>query len=375
MIGSRNDTTSQINAIQTGLIEEAMKQKSIELRAQAKKQAEKDWVALVQSGTADTPDAKKKFINSATEVYAQPLQDEYINNAKARKDLIDSTHLAAIILFAAKSAISFFSPTSISTSQVDPQLQKLVQDAYAQPNSYDAINKLVDKHPEALAFIQAQSTSSSGMPLAATLDMHNFTKQNADLFASGKYDGALSAFVPWTPTGSVFDSPEYHAQLNSGARTKLLPEDFTKRLAISDGNNYIYNVLPAVINKYYNGDASLLKAFKDDYRSKNIYYAQSVGDSGKNRVKVYKEVKDLLNVPGIEKRPGFKEMVPLVTELMGQFEYYNGQYHIKGFNKDTKNQILQDWQDEIASFQKQHPIMTVAINSIFREMKPSDNIN
>jgi hypothetical protein len=373
--GSRNDTTSQINSIQAGLIAEAMKQKQDELRAKARPQAMKDWAALVAGGRLDNPEDKKKFINAATEVYAQSLEDEYVNNATERNKLVNDTHRAAMILFGVKSALSFFSPTALTVSEVEPKLQSLIRDAYAQPNSLDAINKLVENHPEALAFIQSQSKSASGMPLAATLDMHNFTKENKDLFASGKYNGGLSAFVPWTSTGSVFDSPEYHSQLNSGFRSKYAPEELIKRMAVSDGNNYIYNVLPALIDKYYGGDQNLLAEFKKDYKSKNVIYTQSVSDSRLNRVSAYKQVQALLKMPGIEKRPGFKEMVPLVNELMGRFEYYNTQYRTGGFNKDTKDNILQQWQDDLASFEKQHPIMTVSINSLFREMKPSDNIN
>ena len=373
--GSRNDTTSQINAIQAGLIAEAMKQKSDELRAQARPQALKDWAALVANGRPNNPEDRKKFINSATEVYAQSLEDEYINNATKRQALINDTHSAAMILFGVKSALSFFSPTSLTASEVDPKLQSLIRDAYAQPNQIDALNKLVEKHPEALAFIQSQSKSSSGMPLSATLDMHNFIKENKDLFASGKYNGGLSVFVPWTPKGSVFDSPEYHSELNSGLRTKYTPEELTKRMALSDGNNYIYNVLPAIINKYYGGDQDLLAQFKKDYKSKNIIYTQGIGDSRLNRVNAYKQVQALIKMPGIENRPGFKQMVPLVNKLTNMFEYYNGQYHEPGISKDYKEELLQQWQDDLASFEKKNPIATVAINSLFREMKPSDNIN
>lgn len=374
-VGSRNDTTSQINAIQAGLIAEAMKQKSDELRAQARPQALKDWAALVANGRPNNPEDRKKFINSATEVYAQSLEDEYINNATKRQALINDTHSAAMILFGVKSALSFFSPTSLTASEVDPKLQNLIRDAYAQPNQTDALNKLVEKHPEALAFIQSQSKSSSGMPLSATLDMHNFIKENKDLFASGKYNGGLSVFVPWTPKGSVFDSPEYHSELNSGLRTKYTPEELTKRMALSDGNNYIYNVLPAIINKYYNNDQDLLAQFKKDYKSKNIIYTQGIGDSRLNRVNAYKQVQALIKMPGIENRPGFKQMVPLVNKLTNMFEYYNGQYHEPGISKDYKEELLQQWQDDLASFEKKNPIATVAINSLFREMKPSDNIN
>jgi len=381
-----NSFTAQISSLQHGLISDYYQNIMNRLEPIARKQAISDWYSSHDDAYTKANQGEfNRFVSSVTNSYInggipsasdpnkfdmQPIS-YYMNNPIERTKAINQTHQEAMAIFAGRSALSFFSPLSLQTTQVNPQLMSLINKTMGATN-YKAQDALYREHPEAVFYATHSSASQTGLPLQATLDMGNFQNRNADLFQSGKYDQGLAAFVPYTHKGNAFDSSEYHAQLAAGVRNQLGPEDFVKAMATGVGNNYIYNTLPWITQNVMGGDNTAEKYYKSIYAMSNPLWSQNLGKSKPYREQAYQQVKQLLATPGIDKRLGFKDTVPLVREIMGKYNEFNQE----ATNSSGWGTYLQDqWTQYLTDFAKQHPMATNSVYSVFMGLKVNDKHN
>ena len=365
-MGTKNGITAQIDSTQVGLMQEELLQKVQQWRKEGAKQANQLWNEVQQSDPASFgPAQKAAFIAEAEEMYARQQETQLLNNPNEVTAMANDSHVAAMILHLGQTALSSMSPLSLSATQVNPDLQKFITAALnvsANPQKLDEIYKA---HPDTLDFMARSTKSNAGVPLPATMDMWNFQSQNQDLFQSGKYNGGLIAFVPWSAGGSAYDSIEYHSQLNSGIRKKFFGTDFLGQAAISEGNNMVYNILKPFVDKYYGGDTYKLAEMKKQYENSNPLLKASLGKGAIARMQAYAEVKKLLNNPEVMRRPDFKKTGPIVQKLVDLYEGYNAQAHGYGIQKWYKDQLQSDYVAEVEKILKDNPIATVAGNALF----------
>ena len=385
-IGTRNETTAAIDALQTGFIAQALTDRHDQLYVGAKKQAITDWHSYPDHNAEYTATHQKEFhsfVDTIANAYInQGITDEngkivqrpisfYMSDPNEQKDLINKTHRAALAMYAGRTALSFFSPESLSVTAVNPEMQKLVADVQATGGDYTKADKILQKHPKLIYFLTRGTASATGLPLPATLDMANFQENNADLFKQSGNSSGLMAFVPYTNAGKKFDNHEYHTQMAAGLRRALSPADIMNKMAVAIGNNYVYNTLPELNKKYENGSSSALSDTRAYYASQNVAWRKSLGDSGPSRIQALQQVRDLLQRNDIDQREGFKTTAPLVREILSQYDSMSQQYRdaMPGYHKYLDDQ----WKSWIQDYVKKHPAVTIGVNAIFGGLKLSDN--
>lgn len=380
IFGAHNSITNSIDALQVGLISQALEDRHRQLYNKALAEANDDYESYFAG--AENPPNRNHWVDTIANAYVnegiykngklvqQPIS-YYVIDPTERQHLINQTHQAAIALYAGRTALSFFSPLSLSTTQVNPEMVKLVRDAQATNGDFTKAEKLFWKHPEAIYYAIHRTASEAGVPLPATLDMAKFQQDNADLFQRGGLSSGLIAFVPYSKEGDKFDSHEYHAQLGAGLRRKLTDSELMNSMARVIGNNYAFNYLPTMVDKVFNGNQTILKQSRSYYAKGNPLWAKTLGDSGKSRITALEQVRRVLDIENLNNRSGFKTTAPLVREIVGKYDEFARRYQ----NADAgyHDYVETQWETWLDEYVKAHPEVSIGANAIFRGLKLRDN--
>lgn len=383
MLGGRNQTTAAIDALQTGLMAQYLQSKHKELAKGAAEQAQFDWSSEHDKFyTAQHPEEYKAYVDAMTTAYVnegiwygdkevQKPISYYYSDPHERTYAINRAHKAALAIYAARTVLSFFSPLSLTTTEVNPEMRSLIRDAQGTGGDFTKAEALYNKHPDAIYYVAHGTATQTGVPLPATLDMSKFQNENADLFRKGGNASGLIAFVPYTNKGDKFDSNEYHNQLAAGLRRSLTPPEFLDKMAAAVGNNYVYNYLPKLNDKFEGGNTESLRRAKALYSRANPLWAKTLGDSKKSRINALDQVRQLLNTPGINSREGFKTTAPRIREMVSKYDEFTQRY--KNADSGWHTYLEDQWQNWLTEYSSKHKEITIGANAIFKGLKLSDN--
>lgn len=380
---SRSSITASIDALQNGLMGQYYETKHHELSKSAREQAVFDWgLSHDENYTKQNSNEYKSYVDALTNAYVnegiwydgkeiQKPIGYYFTDPTERQYTIDRTHTAAIALYAGRTALSFFSPLALSVTEVNPEMRQLVRDAQATGGDFTKAEALYNNHPEAIYYVAHGTAAQTGIPLPATLDMSKFQNANADLFRKGGNASGLIAFVPYSDKGNEFDSNEYHTQLSAGLRRSLTPPEFLDKMAAAVGNNYVYNYLPKMNEKFENGNTESLRRAKSLYARANPLWTKTLGDSKASRVNALDQVRALLEIPGLDKREGFKVTAPKIRIILKNYDEFTQRY--KNADSGWHNYLETQWEEWLKEYANKHKEITLGANSIFKGLKLSDN--
>lgn len=382
-VHSRSSITASIDALQNGLMGQYYETKHHELSKSAREQAVFDWgLSHDENYTKQNPNEYKSYVDALTNAYVnegiwydgkeiQKPIGYYFTDPTERQYTIDRTHTAAIALYAGRTALSFFSPLALSVTEVNPEMRQLVRDAQATGGDFTKAEALYNNHPEAIYYVAHGTAAQTGIPLPATLDMSKFQNANADLFRKGGNASGLIAFVPYSDKGNEFDSNEYHTQLSAGLRRSLTPPEFLDKMAAAVGNNYVYNYLPKMNEKFENGNTESLRRAKSLYARANPLWTKTLDDSKASRVNALDQVRALLEIPGLDKREGFKVTAPKIRTILKNYDEFTQRY--KNADSGWHNYLETQWEEWLKEYANKHKEITLGANSIFKGLKLSDN--
>lgn len=382
-LGGRNSVTMQLHAIQVSLMMDAVAQENRKRYLVAEKYMQNYFDTTNPKYKIEEP---VKYANSVRENARHLVETGIIDNGKviltpikelwdnkSMEDLLNKSKQGALALYAARSVLSFMSPLSLQLTSARPELQKLVREAQIAGLDSGKLAKLYNDNLDAVWFGAHSTASATGLPLQATVDMSRITNANPDLF--DQYPAGALAFVPHTNEGAKFDAAEYHNQLNSGARVSEDARSVFKEMRRNEGNWYAYEFLPQFVKDQGGDDPALLSQLKRDYRSQNVTWAKSQGDTKVVRVAAFKEVREMLDpkmgVKNLADRTGFKETVSLVKQIVNTYDEMHQSWQYAGTG--WKQSFEDDWKTYMTDFVKKHPVITSGYISIFRGLKLSDN--
>jgi hypothetical protein len=382
-LGGRNSVTMQLHAIQVSLMMDAIAQENRRRYLVAEKYMQNYFDTAHPEYKTEEP---VRYANSVREnarhlvetgiiengkVILTPIKEMWDN--KSMEEMLNDSKNGALALYAARSVLSFMSPLSLQLTSARPKLEKLVRDAQIAGLDSGKLAKLYNDNLDAVWFAAHSTASATGLPLQATVDMSRITNANPDLF--DQYPSGALAFVPHTKEGEKFDAAEYHNQLNSGARVSQEARSVFKEMRRQEGNWYAYEFLPQFVKDQGGDDPALLSQLKRDYRSQNVIWAKSQGDTKVVRVAAFKEVRAMLDpktgVKNLADRTGFKETVSLVKQIVNTYDEMHQSWQYAGTG--WKQSFEDDWKTYMTDFVKKHPVITSGYISIFRGLKLSDN--
>lgn len=390
--GGRNvssELTNPISAIQYGLIPQYFADKSSEIMKKAQAQAKRDWNNQWGGPEAADPNHEdykdyKNFIadetlSYITNGYEDPSNPnrgfkgmaEYMSDPMAREALVRDTSIAAQIVYLGRTAISFFSPLSTQATQVQPELQKFIHDLYGTKGQTQKIIDLLKTHPETMAFLVAsQSSSKLGIQLDASINMGIYQEQNQDLFKDSRTTAGVAMLLPYHKKGSERDSHVYNLQKDMGLRAKYTPDEYIKNIARKWGNEYVFEYLPLMTEELYGGDDTRQRELAGEHAKQNIPWAESLNEGNIHRKAAFASLENVLNIKGIEKRPGLKETVPLARQLISDYRDY--QSDLAQAMPGNFDVIQGEWQQHVEAFRKKNPVASVLIDSLFKNLSLRD---
>lgn len=382
--GNVSSFTRQIDNIQYGLIGQYYADKTNEIKDKARKAAKASWYSeygsLASAFRVNYPDEYNHYIDYKTTVFMRTgyedrqnpalgfkSVDEYWNDRKNVTDLIRQTRSAAMAIYLGRTALSFFSPLSLQTTKVNPEITAYLRSLTKAGMDTKKLRKVLVEHPEYISFALArQSASGLGIPLEATFAVQMFQEHNADLFQKGDNLAGLYAFTPWSKKYDEYSSKEYQIQDVTGVRKKLSMQDYVQYLARQTGNFFVYDYIPKTDPEDDYGATQDAQR----YGSVNVAWSQSQGDAAKNRAKAFREIESILKIPGIAKREGFNKTVPVIKRIIELYHSYQDDLNMAA--PGNSQALNEEWVAELESIKKQHPEATYSIETLFKNMKLRD---
>ena len=382
--GNVSSFTRQIDSIQYGLIGQYYADKTNEIKDKARKAAKASWYSeygsLASAFRVNYPDEYNHYIDYKTTVFMRTgyedrqnpalgfkSVDEYWNDRKNVTDLIRQTRSAAMAIYLGRTALSFFSPLSLQTTKVNPEVTAYLRSLTKAGMDTKKLRKVLVEHPEYISFALAhQSASGLGIPLEATFAVQMFQEHNADLFQKGDNLAGLYAFTPWSKKYDEYSSKEYQIQDVTGVRKKLSMQDYVQYLARQTGNFFVYDYIPKTDPEDDYGATQDAQR----YGSVNVAWSQSQGDAAKNRAKAFREIESILKIPGIAKREGFNKTVPVIKRIIELYHSYQDDLNMAA--PGNSQALNEEWVAELESIKKQHPEATYSIETLFKNMKLRD---
>ena len=313
--------------------------------------------------------------------HLDPTSDYGLNSLQK---VVDESRGKAFMLWALKSTIGAFSPTTVGFSRADQniisQFDKVRKDPKYKGDYMKALDAFEKTHPWAVVDLLS-SSQYTGARIPPTKTSFEWLGKNLEL--ARQYPYAAVALAPDLSQETKYYQPANTLALQLGLRSKETPAEFLHQFTIASGNSFYYNWIKPSYDDFKKQGFSSSSAYKwkQDmvfwYGSMNPTWLSEI-NSGAATVKKLTTLRQFMDMTAPQNKTVLStlpksqlENVKLLRELNNKIlgnnsdgEYYQMRQAIRDGNIDTVT-ASDNWQSWLDEWVKEYPGMKQGVMTLY----------
>jgi len=269
---------------------------------------------------------KKGYIYQDALIDINQYQADLVNSkTRAHSEMLAESHNRAMWLWLGKIGVGSWSPVSIGVGKFDTagrELYKKYQKLNTPANPFLGDQKFYHDHPDMVAETLGSTSSVFGSYLPENKTFNQMVSNDKNRALIEKYPLAAYGLTGGiNAKDATYSQPAMNAQIQLGLRQRMMPEDFVKKMAVTIGNHWYYDLLQPWYqsNKGQAGVYDQMVKYRDSYgRMHNPDWINNfnASTSQTDRWASWEQFKQMMNDPQLKNDKQYTKVFKLVNDVV-----------------------------------------------------------